>query len=166
MACRLRQFSLEYLTILTQNTSNMKSIISIIGVSLLMSMASVNAQSSENARKYRVTAVKKGNPQVLSLSNEIEVTRNLNIYVPSAFTPNGDGLNETFGAIGEGISTFTMLIFNRWGEMIYESDDINTQWDGTYKGIKVYADTYVYKIFATGQEKGIFKQVGKVSVVI
>lgn len=60
----------------------------------------------------------------------IKVIANVVLYVPDAFTPNGDGLNDGFRAFGEGIKSFEMLIFNRWGQQIFRSTDLNTSWLG------------------------------------
>ena len=71
------------------------------------------------------------------------------LFVPSAFTPNSDGLNDVFCAKGEGIKDFKMYIFDRWGLQLFYSDDLNKGWDGNYKetGIKaVQEDVYVWKI--------------------
>ncbi len=65
------------------------------------------------------------------------------LYIPNAFTPNGNGLNEIFYAYGTDITTFRMRIFDRWGELIFESTDINHGWDGFYKGRLVQNDVYV-----------------------
>lgn len=69
-------------------------------------------------------------------------------YMPNAFTPNGDGLNDTFGPIPryDYVNRYHMSIFNRWGQMIYETTDINKGWDGTYKGSSVMKGAYVYRI--------------------
>ena len=56
------------------------------------------------------------------------------IYIPNAFTPNADGLNDGFGAKGVGIAKFQMWVFDRWGHVIFESNDISDYWDGTAKG--------------------------------
>ena len=68
------------------------------------------------------------------------------IYVPNSFTPNRDGINEVFKAEGEGILEFTFEIYNRWGEMIWNTGDIDNAWDGTYKGLPVEGGVYVYQI--------------------
>ncbi|MFZ9848454.1 MAG: gliding motility-associated C-terminal domain-containing protein [Flavobacteriales bacterium] len=67
-------------------------------------------------------------------------------YIPNAFTPNGDGNNNQFMAVGSNVNDFEMLIFNRWGEQIFRSTDINLGWDGTYLNHLVQQDVYVYKI--------------------
>ena len=69
-------------------------------------------------------------------------------YMPNAFTPNGDGLNDFFGPIPryDYVNRYHMSIFNRWGQMIYETSDINKGWDGTYKGSRCMMSAYVYRI--------------------
>lgn len=77
----------------------------------------------------------------------ITIEPDFSFYVPSSFTPNDDGLNDTF--IGKGIfnSNYKMVIYNRWGEVVYKTDDIKKPWDGTAKGGKeALEDTYVYHI--------------------
>lgn len=62
----------------------------------------------------------------------IDVAPLTTYYLPNAFSPNGDGLNDTYGGKGilKGIRSFNMTIWNRWGELVYESDDPAAQWDG------------------------------------
>jgi gliding motility-associated-like protein len=76
----------------------------------------------------------------------IKVKDEFAIYIPNAFTPNGDFDNPTFGAKGVGITDFEMFVYNRWGELIFTSENINTQWDGTYKGLESPPGVYVYII--------------------
>ncbi|MCX6182080.1 MAG: gliding motility-associated C-terminal domain-containing protein [Bacteroidetes bacterium] len=66
--------------------------------------------------------------------------------LPNAFTPNGDGNNETFFVAGQYLEDFELLIFNRWGELIYKSNDYKAHWDGNYRGKKVEQDVYVWKV--------------------
>ncbi len=69
-------------------------------------------------------------------------------YLPNAFTPNGDGLNDTFSAIPkyDYVNKYHMSIFNRWGQKIFETKDINNGWDGTFAGSPCMQGTYVYQI--------------------
>ncbi len=76
----------------------------------------------------------------------IEVTSPSTIYLPNSFTPDGDEYNNIFKAEGEGITSFQMQIFNRWGELLFESYDMNTGWDGTYHGRIVEQGTYIWKL--------------------
>ncbi len=66
------------------------------------------------------------------------------LYIPSAFSPNKDGLNESFKVYGERLEDVEVSIVNRWGEKIYESDAVNFAWDGTYKGEDCEIGTYTY----------------------
>lgn len=69
------------------------------------------------------------------------------IYVPNTFTPDGSGNNDYFFPKGGNIVEYEMLIFNRWGELIFESDNFNDRWDGTYaNGLPCPDGTYVWKI--------------------
>ena len=67
---------------------------------------------------------------------------------PNAFTPDGDGLNDEFKAIGQpdNLTSFSMTIFNRWGQMVFETKDITQGWDGTYQGKPSPAGTYVFRV--------------------
>ncbi len=68
-------------------------------------------------------------------------------FIPSAFTPNGDGLNDLFKPkFFCYITQFHFRIFNRWGRVIFESNDINKGWDGFYVGNKLPSGSYVYYI--------------------
>jgi gliding motility-associated-like protein len=68
------------------------------------------------------------------------------IYVPNAFTPDGDGVNDIFKIYGRGFKTFRLIIFDRWGEKIFETIDPNSGWDGTYKGKELTPGVYVYYV--------------------
>jgi len=89
------------------------------------------------------------------------------LFIPNTFTPNGNGVNEKFNAYGEGIISFHMQIFNRWGQLIFETNDINAGWDGTYKGKIVETDTYVYKIDYQTECGGMLtkNEIGHVNVI-
>ena len=68
------------------------------------------------------------------------------LYVPNTFTPNGDSFNYIFKAEGGNILNFNMTIFNRWGELIFESNNMNIGWDGTYDGKPSPDGTYIWVI--------------------
>jgi gliding motility-associated-like protein len=118
---------------------------------LLMTLSiagAVSAQVLPGHHTYRVTAYKKGDNSIYSVSNYAEVYAPSMVYVPTAFTPNSDGTNDLFRVKGENLQEFKMLVYDRWGEKIYESSNPNDGWDGTYKGNPVQTDTYVYQVTA------------------
>jgi gliding motility-associated-like protein len=82
-------------------------------------------------------------------------------YVPNTFTPNGDGINDSFAGTGVGIEDFIMSIFDRWGKKVFESNDITHSWDAK----NVQCDTYVYKINLSDVFGADHEFEGKVSVV-
>lgn len=90
------------------------------------------------------------------------------IFIPEAFTPNGDNLNDNFEIFGKHIKNFEMQIFNRWSEVMYEvrADDMGELqpqdfWDGTYKGQLVPTGAYIWIIRYTDPFSGSTKQVQK-----
>lgn len=81
----------------------------------------------------------------------VTVIANYPVYVPTAFTPNGNGSNDFYEIFGDKTTWLKMKfqIFNRWGEKIYESTDPNFKWDGTYKGVPQSPMVYGYKLELT-----------------
>jgi len=118
-------------------------------------------------RKYRVRAFKSGGANLNSLSNEAEASGPPSMYIPSAFTPNGDGLNDSFGAKSENIERFKMQIYNRWGELMFESDDISHWWDGTFRGEKIKTtEVFVYQVKALGKnDNALIEEKGTVTLI-
>lgn len=73
------------------------------------------------------------------------------IYFPNAFTPDGDGRNDLFGPLGHYIDKFEMAIFDRWGQLVFTSQDVNILWDGSVNGGgDAMTGVYVYKYRAEG----------------
>lgn len=68
------------------------------------------------------------------------------VWFPNSFTPNGNELNDIFTGIGIDITYFHLTIFDRWGELVFESETEDTGWNGTYKGAVVKQDVYVWKL--------------------
>ncbi|NNF02547.1 MAG: gliding motility-associated C-terminal domain-containing protein [Bacteroidia bacterium] len=128
------------------------STILLLSLMLFGLCTGVQAQDVVQSRQYRVIAYKNGDVSVESVSNVVEVFPSIALYVPSAFTPNGDGINDVFGAYGEALLNFNMQIWNRWGQLLFESTDATARWDGSYKGEKVPEGTYVYIINARGAD--------------
>lgn len=87
------------------------------------------------------------------------------IYIPDAFTPNGDGLNDVFRPKFTGYSTIEVYIFDRWGQLIYHWNTLDGGWDGTMGGKKVEEDTYVYMLKAVTYFKQVYQKIGSVTVI-
>jgi gliding motility-associated-like protein len=132
---------------------------------MLLTSGMVNAQMNFS-RKYRVIAYKNGDLSTYSVSNEVEIIPAMTLYIPNSFTPNGDGLNDTFGIAGEAIKEFNMEIYNRWGQKIFESDNANLRWDGTFLGEKVPEGAYVYRVIAKGATGKKALKEGNISVIM
>jgi gliding motility-associated-like protein len=79
----------------------------------------------------------------------IEVDLDKTFYVPNAFTPNGNGTNDVFQVYTNGARNIHLMIFNRWGEKIFESFDLNKGWDGTYQDRLLNPSVYVYYVEIT-----------------
>lgn len=87
------------------------------------------------------------------------------IYVPNTFTPQGDGMNEIFRVVGGNVKDFDWMIFDRWGELIYKSNDIREGWDGTYKGKICQDGTYTWKLKYNDLQGKEYKHVGHVNLL-
>lgn len=97
-------------------------------------------------------------PVTLTVSNEggctdqviknIIIKNPLSIWIPTSFTPNGDGLNETFKVVfnNDAVTKYSLRIFNRWGETLFYSEDPNFEWDGTIDGEKAPIGVYIWQI--------------------
>ncbi|WP_074241798.1 Ig-like domain-containing protein [Chitinophaga niabensis] len=87
------------------------------------------------------------------------------IFVPNAFTPNGDGLNDVLLVYGTTIATMEIRIYNQWGQMIFESKDKGRGWDGTMSGKKQPVGVYNYILRATLQDGTTVQKRGTITIV-
>ena len=75
---------------------------------------------------------------------QVIVDPEFRFYIPTGFTPDADGINEEFFGSGIGVKDYNMKIYDRWGEMIFESNEYDYHWDGTYMGQQVQKGVYTY----------------------
>jgi gliding motility-associated-like protein len=104
------------------------------------------------------------------ISDTVNITGGLGsgaLWFPNSFTPNDNGLNDKFTGVGADITYFHLMIFNRWGEMIFETEKQDQGWDGFYKGSLVQQDVYVWKVkYKTKCTAGkLNSRIGHVTVV-
>ena len=126
-----------------------------------------------NATKEGTYAVTLSNGKNCTVSDSVYLKNDCPptyFNIPNAFTPNGNNVNDVFMPVGEAVFNFKMRIFNRWGELIFESNDITKGWDGTYKGepvpIDVYAVYYEYDgISPTNGLKRNIKRYSSVTII-
>lgn len=84
--------------------------------------------------------------------------------MPNVFSPNSDGINDVVYVHGKDIF-IDWIIFDRWGEEIFESKDISPGWDGTFKGKKMPSDVYVYRLIVTWADGAETRKKGNISLV-
>ncbi len=93
------------------------------------------------------------------------------IFVPNTFTPNGDGINDVWNVVGKNIGEFQMLVFDRWGSVIFQSDNPSMGWDGTYNGQPLKDDVYVWRMtykfreHDSGKEGFDHKEMGHITIL-
>lgn len=91
----------------------------------------------------------------------------MTVFVPNAFTPNTTGPrdNEGFNAVIRGHKSMKMTIFNRWGEIVFVSGNVNHKWDGTYKGKPAQQGVYAYKLQVVNLDGRVYDYGGTVTLI-
>ena len=104
-----------------------------------------------------------------TISSKVNITKEATFYIPNAFTPNNDGINDEFRPYGLDLDKgkFEMVIFNRWGDMVFQTTDVNKGWDGTDKTRNVICATgiYIWKIFYTDALGHQHENEGRVTLI-
>jgi gliding motility-associated-like protein len=90
-----------------------------------------------------------------------------NFWVPTAFTPNGDGQNDVFFVHGEGISNFELGVYNRWGEIVFTTKDLLTGWNGKRQlgGEDLPEGAYVYYVKGKLSNGTVINNTGIVNLI-
>lgn len=95
------------------------------------------------------------------VTDSVIIDENYVIYFPTSFTPNGDGLNDVFMPLGGGIDEFKLEIYNRWGNLIFSSQNMKQAWDGNGHG----QDNYIWKVYLK-DNKGVDREmIGSVTLL-
>lgn len=102
-----------------------------------------------------------------TIMHPVVIYPEFSFFIPNAFTPDNDGLNDVFAGKGLGIETYELMIFDRWGNMVFYADDINKGWDGKVnQGTEMaQLDTYVWKVKLTDVFRKKYTYIGIVSIV-
>ena len=87
------------------------------------------------------------------------------LYIPTAFSPNGDDHNELFVIHANNINSYNIKIYNKWGDELFVSDTIYKYWDGTFESNKVQQGTYFYIVEVVGEDENLFLKSGLIEVL-
>lgn len=100
-----------------------------------------------------------------SICKQIEVLEISILDIPNAFSPNGDGINDIFLPVNYGLSDFEFRIYNRWGQLVFESNDSTFGWDGTFNGKEQELGTYAYVVSGKGKDNAVYYRQGNLTLV-
>jgi gliding motility-associated-like protein len=123
---------------------------------------SITDYISQQKTQYRIRAESNDDPVFVSFSNVVVKEVQPFLLMPNAFTPNGDGLNDSFKPEGTVMQEFSMKIFSRNGVLLFETEDQETGWDGLFDGEEMPFSTYIYIVEAVDNVGKTYRQTGKV----
>jgi len=105
-------------------------------------------------------------PEGCSKSVTQEFTAIGDLFVPNAFTPDHDGVNDFFFVVGHDLRYFELTVFNRYGEVVFKTNDINEPWDGSYQGGSHFVPNgvYNYQLTAIGKRENTIEKKGRISI--
>ena len=93
----------------------------------------------------------------------------LDVFVPNAFTPNDDDINDGFRPIfnrDHGIENYRFMVFNRWGEELFSTEVIDATWNGNYSGLRSKTEVYVWKVRYRDAYTGeLYDRIGHVTLL-
>jgi len=102
-----------------------------------------------------------------SIGRELLIVPELSVFIPNAFTPNGQNSleNESFVVVAGNYKSIRIHVYDRWGEEVYYSEDVKNTWDGTYKGVPVQQDVYVYLVEVVSIHDKVYRYSGTVTLL-
>jgi len=121
---------------------------------------------ADTSALYRVTAISSiGCPATEEVNVIVIPPYAKDLFIPNAFTPNGDGKNDIFKVYSSYMKALELRVFNQWGNMIFESYDMNKGWDGTHNGKMQPTGVYVYTAKVTFDGNHIVYRTGSINLV-
>jgi gliding motility-associated-like protein len=121
----------------------------------------VNPVFKGSTEQLYLVAITEANGCLTVDTQQVKLVKNVEIWVPNAFTPNADGKNDLLRPLLRGIKSVNYFrIYNRWGELIFEMKNDRPGWDGTYKGLPQPAQALVWTIEAIGADNNIYRDKG------
>jgi len=119
----------------------------------------------QQIKKYRIRVESNDDPSLIAYSNFVIKQIESVFWLPNAFTPNGDGLNDAFKPEGTLMVEFNMKIYSRYGNLLFETEDQELGWDGTSNGTEMPFNTYIYRIETVDNIGKSYNQTGKVLLI-
>jgi gliding motility-associated-like protein len=132
------------------------------------SAGATHLYSSDSSGTYQTSLIVKNSFGCAdTMMHQIIINPEFSFFIPAAFSPNNDGLNDFFGGKGMGIAKYELLIFDRWGNQIFYSDDLDKPWDGKVNHSLPLAqqDVYVWKVKITDVFRKKYNYIGTVTVI-
>lgn len=128
--------------------------------------ASVRA-TPQDTTIYKVVVSKKGCKEEKTIRINVDNVNcgEPNIFVPNAFTPNNDGNNDVLKVRGRWISKLQFVVYNRWGQEMFTTTDLNNGWNGVFKGNEVAPDVYNYFLQVTCLDNKTFMKRGNTTLI-
>lgn len=121
--------------------------------------------ANQQIRQYRVRGESNDDPSLIVFSNFVIKVAESILIMPNSFTPDGDGLNDYFKPEGTEMEQYNLKIFTRYGNVIFETDDQNIGWDGTYNGDEMPPITFIYMVEAVDKLEKKYKMNGQVLII-
>ena len=122
--------------------------------------------------EYTVSVKNEGGCTAQDKINIVVVCNGANIFIPNTFSPNGDGANDIFYPRGTGIFKIQSIrVFNRWGQTMFEKNnfnvnDINAGWNGTFKGMKLEPDVFIYIMDIICDNNSLLSYKGNITLIL
>lgn len=100
-----------------------------------------------------------------STTRIVTITPRYMLQIPTAFSPNNDGMNDKFEVRGNGVKKFRMSIYNSWGSLIFESESISKSWDGIVNGQPALPGVYIYRTYFQDENDEVSEQTGSIILI-
>jgi gliding motility-associated-like protein len=114
---------------------------------------------------YVVAHQNDSNFKATSQSNTVYVYQPPLLWVPNAFSSNNDGINDTWGIVPVFVREYNMKVYNRWGQLVFETDNKKNDWNGDYKGRTPFDEVLIWIVTYTGWDDRVYYKKGTVTIL-
>lgn len=118
-------------------------------LSVLLTVLMAEIAHSQEVHHFRIAAEHENGE--IAFSNQVKAEPTFTLYIPEAFTPNGDGLNDVFKVVSLEYDRYHIVIYDRWGDKVFESYQAENGWDGRKNGTLLPIGAYVYQLTITSK---------------